>query len=309
MALYSTIVISGNITRAESFDVSGIPIVEVSPVNKETAITNVQETEAISNGTKSMIIFDQGRSNTNAVGFEIKKAFSLNDLSDKNYLNEDGGKCSENTEYEEYEAYIPERECLKHRDSAATLVEEMERLEDIESEEIQCQSLSTYSIKGYDEADETSKSGEQTPLFYARPLVMAKSNDSTVMAVENVSQHKKICTSMSEDDKLNIDSCLVMDTFNDSAITSVQNVSKHNDQFTPMPGDGSELVPITQSNSPVTLMGNVPKRIARIRGKGKKSLVDLASVIHKTRSVSATRDSEMVVNESRGQDIEVQELI
>lgn len=305
MALKSAIVFSGNITRAESLDVSGIPIVEVSPVNKEAADNAAeQEQGATSDGTKSMIMVDLGRSNTNAVGFEIKKAFSLNDLSDKTYLNEDDGRCSENKEYEEYEAYIPEMECLKHRDSAATLVEEMERLEDIESEEIHCQTPSIYSIKGFDEADETCKSGEQTPLFYARPLP-ANSNDSTVIAMADVSQHKNMSTPISEDDKLNIINGLVVDNFNDSAIVSVENVPKDNDQFPPMPGDCNELVPITQRNSPDTLIEHIPKRRnARSRGKSTKTLVDLASVIHKTRSETATGD-----NESSGQDIEIQELI
>ncbi|XP_045163727.2 uncharacterized protein LOC123528049 [Mercenaria mercenaria] len=214
---------SGNITRTESFDTGGLPIVEVSPVNQQdTYKTNEKEIEEITanGGTQSMTNFENDKNTINAAGFEIKKAFSMNDLTYFNSDRQTKGEGEENkmNDFEEYEAYIPERESFKHKDSASTLVESIEQIDDIEND-VDLQSDSTYSVKGFQETDDTSKSGNPSHLFYSRPmsapmsgndrpdvesgLLQAKLNDTALNAapkdLASIIREKKVKSNSSEE--------------------------------------------------------------------------------------------------------------
>lgn len=154
---------------------AGIPIVEVSPAYKDetspvrqrSQVTKIPE---MIQGTKSMILTEIERKEK-IPEFEMRKAFSLNDLSNTMDVVDDNENLHESSQFEEYEAYIPETEVLKHResvDSVETMVEEFEQLEDIEDEHVRSPSVTPYNAASFDDTINTS--GSHSPVFWVRPM-------------------------------------------------------------------------------------------------------------------------------------------
>lgn len=154
---------------------AGIPIVEVSPAYKDetspvrqrSQVTKIPE---MIQGTKSMILTEIERKEK-IPEFEMRKAFSLNDLSNTMDVVDDNENLHESSQFEEYEAYIPETEVLKHResvDSVETMVEEFEQLEDIEDEHVRSPSVTPYNAASFDDTINTT--GSHSPVFWVRPM-------------------------------------------------------------------------------------------------------------------------------------------
>lgn len=185
--------ILANISRTQSFETNGIPILEIRPAiiqEHELAASNGMGGCNTKAGTNSMSNVNTRRGSINAAGFEIKKAFSFNDLTDASIDLQTGMSENEMKEFEEYESYIPDKESMKHRDSIATLVEEMKAIDYFERDCFHSLSASNHSIKSNDEADKMSKFGNNSPFFYARPMSAPMSRNDTLNEASGLLQAK-----------------------------------------------------------------------------------------------------------------------
>ena len=162
---------------------------------------NLEEKVSNETSTQSLVGFDNTRSNINAAGFEIKKAFSMDDISSNRDIGEEEVN-NEMNAFDEYEAYIPERESLKHRESSCTLIESMEHMDlenDLENGGLQSQPESSYHAKDFQDTENASKSVMPSPLFFTRRMSAPMSGNDTVNVETGVIKAKSSDRSVKPD--------------------------------------------------------------------------------------------------------------
>ncbi|KAL4222517.1 Leucine-rich repeat protein [Mactra antiquata] len=152
-------------------DLECIPIVEVSPASKYTEPMNdhVTKFDNLIGGSKSMVDIELNKKDSLWPGIEVKRTLSLTDLR-RAVRNDmvlekpiaDTCNCTEEKSIEnQNHLHVPDADALREETNVTLAVQDIE--DDLDFDLTKLDSLSPHSIKGFDETDDTSKSGDVSP--------------------------------------------------------------------------------------------------------------------------------------------------